>query len=94
MKPEILVAEMCQDRNERWFEEVVGHPHYHKTISKMYNTLDKDPEELKNLPSIDIEDSNLEYLIGTDQCSFRSACRTTFGDRSYKLTKKRFESKV
>jgi len=85
---------MCEDRNVRWFDDVVSHPKYQDTIKKMYDALDKDPDELKNLKTIDIEDSNLEYLIGVDQCTFRSTCKTKMGDRSYKISKKRYESKI
>lgn len=35
----------------------------------------------------------MEYLIGIDYCSYRMPCKTILGDRSYKLTMKRFESK-
>jgi hypothetical protein len=36
----------------------------------------------------------MEYLIGIDYCSYRMPCKTVLGDRSYQLTKKRYESKV
>jgi hypothetical protein len=42
---------------------------------------------------ISVQDSNMEYLIGLDYCSYRMPCKTILGDRSYKLTKKRFQSK-
>ena len=59
----------------------------------MHNILDKKPEKLKEYSEIEIEDGNLEYLIGLDFCAYRMPCKTVLGDRSYNLTKKRYESK-
>lgn len=59
----------------------------------MHNILDKKPEKLVEYEDISVEDSNLEYLIGLDYCTYRIPCTTVMGDRSYKLTRKRFESK-
>ena len=59
----------------------------------MHNILDKKPELLSEYEEISVEDSNMEYLIGLDYCSYRMPCKTILGDRSYKLTKKRFQSK-
>jgi hypothetical protein len=59
----------------------------------VHNILDKKPEKLVEYEDISVEDSNLEYLIGLDYCTYRIPCTTVMGDRSYKLTRKRFESK-
>ena len=36
----------------------------------------------------------MEYLIGIDYCSYRMPCKTIMGDRGYKISKKRYESKL
>ena len=39
--------------------------------------------------------AHLEYLVGLDVCSYRMMpCKTVFGDRSIKITNKRYRSKV
>lgn len=41
--------------------------------------------------------SHLEFLVGLDQCSYRqmpNPCQTVFGDRSIKITNKRYKSKL
>ena len=35
----------------------------------------------------------MEYLVAIDICSYRIPCKTILGDRSYKITKKRYEGK-
>jgi len=55
--------------------------------------LKTEPEKLKAYDQIDIEDSNMEYLVAIDICSYRIPCKTILGDRSYKITKKRYEGK-
>jgi hypothetical protein len=94
LRPESLVVEMCDDRYERWLADVVAHPNYEATISNVHQILDKKPEKLKEYDQIDLLESNMEYLIGIDYCAYRIPCKTIMGDRSYKLTKKRYESKV
>jgi hypothetical protein len=94
LRPEALVVEMCDDRHARWLQEVIAHPNYDNTIVQVHNILDKKVEKLKEFDQIELEDSNMEYLIGIDYCSYRMPCKTILGDRSYHLTKKRYESKV
>ena len=37
----------------------------------------------------------MEYLVGLDVCSYRMMpCKTIFGDRSIKITNKRYKSKL
>ena len=73
----------------------VGKWPYHVAFDDYNNKiLDKKPEKLKDFDQIDINDSNMEYLIGIDYCSYRSPCKTIMGDRSYKITRKRYDSKV
>lgn len=93
LRPDSLVLEMCDDRFERWLNEIVAHPNYDTTMQNVHNILDKKPKKLVDYDEISVEDSNLEYLIGLDYCSYRLPCTTIMGDRSYKLTRKRFESK-
>lgn len=93
MRPDSLVVEMCDDRYERWLADVVAHPNYLATISDIHQILNKEPEKLKAYDQVDVEDSNMEYLVGIDICSYRIPCKTILGDRSYKITKKRYEGK-
>lgn len=93
LRPDSLVLEMCDDRYDRWLNDVVSHPNYDNTMQNIHNILDKKPEMLLEYEDISVDDSSLEYLIGFDFCSYRIPCKTIMGDRSYKLTRKRFESK-
>lgn len=43
---------------------------------------------------MEVNDGNLEYLVGIDYCAYRMPCTVVMGDRSYKLTDKRFNAKV
>jgi hypothetical protein len=52
----------------------------------IHKILDQNPEKLATFDQIDIEDSNLEYLIGIDYCTYRMPCKTVYGDRNYLLT--------
>ena len=85
---------MCDDRYQRWLGEIVAHPNYDATVSQIHKLLDKEPALLRKFDEIDLEDSNMEYLIGLDYCSFRLPCKMILGDRSYFTTKKRYEGKV
>ena len=93
-RPDSLVVEMCDDRYGRWLSDVVAHPNYETTISSVHKIIDKNTKRLKEYDQIDINDSNMEYLIGIDFCTYRLPCTTIMGDRSYKTTRKRYESKV
>jgi hypothetical protein len=93
-RPDSVVLEMCDDRYGRWLSDVVAHPNYETTISSVHKIIDKDTKRLKEYDQIDINDSNMEYLIGIDFCTYRLPCTTIYGDRSYKITRKRYESKV
>lgn len=93
LRPDSLVVEMCDERYERWLADVVAHPNYDDAISHIHKLLDNDPEGLKRFKEIDLEDSNMEYLIGIDYCSYRIPCNMVLGDRSYFTTKKRYEGK-
>lgn len=45
--------------------------------------------------AIDKSATHLEFLVGLDVCSYRMMpCKTVFGDRSIKITNKRYKSKV
>lgn len=93
LRPDALVLEMCDDRFEKWLSEIVAHPNYDTAMQNVHNILTKKPEKLVEYDEISVEDSNLEYLVAFDFCSYRLPCTTIMGDRSYKLTRKRFESK-
>lgn len=96
MKPEAVVLEICEDRYENWFYDIISHPNYEKTLSDVHKILDTDkPEKLIEFESIDLDKAGLEYLIGLDVCSYRMMpCKTIFGDRSIRITNKRYKSKV
>lgn len=93
LRPDALVLEMCDERFEKWLSEIVAHPNYDTAMQNVHNILTKRPEKLVEYDEISVEDSNLEYLVAFDYCSYRLPCTTIMGDRSYKLTRKRFESK-
>ena len=98
VKPETVVLEMCQDRYEHWFYDALSHPNYDKTLSDIHQILDSEkPEQLMAYKGLDISktSSHVEFLIGLDVCSYRMMpCKTVFGDRSIKITNKRYKSKV
>ena len=82
-RPESLILELCDDRYDRWLHDVVNHPSYDSMIQNVHTILDKKPQKLAEFDEIEIEDSNMEYLIGLDYCSYRTPCTTVLGDRSY-----------
>ena len=90
LRPESLVVEMCDDRYERWLADVVAHPNYDSTVSQIHQILDKKPEKLLEFDQIEINDSNMEYLIGIDYCAYRMPCKVIMGDRSYQVTNKKY----
>ena len=98
MKPETVVLEMCQDRYEHWFYDAISHPNYDHTLSDIHKILDSEsPQRLMEYKGLDISkaSAHLEYLIGMDVCSYpMMPCKTIFGDRSIKITNKRYRSKV
>jgi hypothetical protein len=94
LRPDSLVLEMCNDRYERWIADAVADPNYDALIGVVHRVVDKDPEKLLKLEHLDIYNSNIEYLIGFDFCSYRMPCKPVMGDRSYKVTKRRYESKI
>lgn len=96
IKPEAVVLEVCDDRYDHFFYDVISHPNYDKTFGDIHKILDTDkPETLLAYPNLDLEKANLEYLIGMDVCSYRMMpCKTIFGDRSIQITNKRYKSKV
>ena len=98
MKPETVVLEMCQDRYEHWFYDAISHPNYDHTLTDIHKILSSDtPEHLLSYKNIDLSKSSthLEFLVGLDECSYRMMpCKTIFGDRSIKITNKRYKSKV
>jgi pheromone shutdown protein TraB len=100
VKPEVVVLEMCQDRYDHWFYDAIAHPNYDRTLMDVHRLLDKgSPEALLEYKGVDFSksSSHLEFLVGLDQCSYRnmpSPCQTVFGDRSIKITNKRYKSKV
>lgn len=93
LRPDALVLEMCDDRFDRWLGDVVAHPNYDTTMQNVNDILEKKPEKLVEYEEISVDDSSLEYLLAFDYCSYRLPCKTIMGDRSYKLTRKRFEGK-
>lgn len=84
IKPEAVVLEVCEDRYDHFFYEVISHPNYDKTFSDIHKILDGGkPEKLLEYEGLDLSKANLEYLIGMDVCSYRMMpCKAIFGDRS------------
>jgi len=100
VKPEVVVLEMCQDRYDHWFYDAIAHPNYDKTLIDLHRVLDQGRGEgILAYKGIDASKtaSHLEFLVGLDQCSYRNMpapCQTVFGDRSIKITNKRYKSKL
>jgi len=98
VKPETVVLEMCQDRYDHWFYDAISHPNYDRTLSDVHKILDSGKvEKLMDYKGLEMAKSSahLEYLVGLDVCSYRMMpCKTVFGDRSIKITNKRYRSKV
>lgn len=84
IKPEAVVLEVCEDRYDHFFYDIISHPNYDKTFGDIHKILDTDkPETLLKYQNLDLDKANLEYLIGMDVCSYRMMpCKTIFGDRS------------
>ena len=76
--------------------DLVTHPNYDSTMNKVNKILDKPNAEAKLLDfdQIDMDKSNMEYLMAFDLCSYRMPCHSVLGDRSMKITKKRFKTKA
>ena len=98
VKPETVVLEMCQDRYDHWFYDAISHPNYDRTLTDVHRILDSGKTDtLFDYKGLDLSksSSHLEFLIGLDVCSYRMMpCKTVFGDRSIKITNKRYKSKV
>jgi hypothetical protein len=96
LKPEAVVLEMCEDRYDNFYYDIISHPNYDRTMSDIHKILDTGkPEKLLDYKNLEMEKAGLEYLIGMDVCSYRMMpCKTVFGDRSIKITNKRYKSKV
>lgn len=94
--PNNVVVELCEERFNSHYNEIMKHPKYEAIMEKFYQVLNDDEKitklsEKSNL----IELKEMEYLIGIDVCSYRLAqCRSVLGDRSYSITKKRMKAKT
>lgn len=95
IKPESVVVELCQDRYDEWYYDIISHPNYDHTLNNIHKVLDAGKyEKLVENDKIDIDSGTLEYLIGMDICSYRMPCKTILGDRSISITSKRYKSKL
>ncbi|TNV80913.1 hypothetical protein FGO68_gene11472 [Halteria grandinella] len=100
VKPEVVVLEMCNERYEHWFFDAISHPNYDHTLMDVHRILDTGKAlDLKGYKGLDLSksSSHVEFLVGLDQCSYRNMpapCQTVFGDRSIKITNKRYKSKL
>lgn len=100
VKPEVVLLEMCNERYEHWFFDAISHPNYDHTLMDVHRVLNTgNPSALLAYKGMDLSksSSHLEFLVGLDQCSYRNMpalCQTVFGDRSIKITNKRYKSKV
>mmetsp|Transcript_34986 Transcript_34986/g.26113 ORF Transcript_34986/g.26113 Transcript_34986/m.26113 type:complete len:266 (+) Transcript_34986:252-1049(+) len=95
-KPENVILELCQERYDSWYYNILSHPNYDRTINDIHKILDKEEAEMELLRygGLDVTEGNIEYLVGMDVCSYRLPCKTVFGDRNFSITKKRFNSKL
>ena len=96
----MVVLEMCNDRYDHWFYNAISHPNYDHTLMDIHRILDTGKaQDLLAYRGLDLSKSSahLEFLVSLDQCSYRNMtapCQTVFGDRSIKITIKRYKSKL
>ena len=88
VKPEVVLLELCDDRYDDWFNELAQHPNYDKYMTELQDLVDKKKiEKLMDYKRLQLDNSNFEYLIGMDYCSYRTMpCKTILGDRSLIIT--------
>ena len=77
---------MCEERYNDEVYEIVSHPNYDRTFSHVQKLLDNKPERLLKFDQIALDQGNFELLVGLDTCSYRTPCKTIFGDRNFSLT--------
>ena len=93
---ENVVLELCDERYEDEFYEIISHPNYDKTFNQVHKLLNqKRPKRLMRMEEqIAVNEGNFELLVGLDQCSYRMPCKTILGDRNLSITQKRFQAKA
>ena len=93
---ENVVLELCDERYEDEFYEIISHPNYDKTFNQVHKLLNqKRPKRLLRMEEqIAVNEGNFELLVGLDQCSYRMPCKTILGDRNLSITQKRFQAKA
>eukprot|EP00351_Strombidinopsis_sp_SopsisLIS2011_P000599 CAMPEP_0116870592 /NCGR_PEP_ID=MMETSP0463-20121206/555_1 /TAXON_ID=181622 /ORGANISM="Strombidinopsis sp, Strain SopsisLIS2011" /LENGTH=104 /DNA_ID=CAMNT_0004507393 /DNA_START=222 /DNA_END=536 /DNA_ORIENTATION=+ len=95
MEPDNVVLEMCDDRYKNELYEIMASPTYSSTLQDVHQILDTGNfDKLLDYPNIAVDQGNFELLIGLDQCSYRMACKSIFGDRSIMITEKRYHAKL
>ena len=91
IKPENVVVELCDERYDSWYYDIISHPNYDNTISDIHYLLDKENiTDLLKYQNFNVSEGNAEYLIGIDVCSYRLPCKTLMGDRDFNITRKRY----
>ena len=94
-RPQNVVVELCDERFNAYFNDVMKHPKYEMLIGKFYQIL-HDEEKAKTLSEksnlIDLK--GMEYLIAIDFWSYRMLrWRSVLGDRNWTITTKRMKAK-
>lgn len=71
-KPQNVVVELCDERFNTFFNDVMKHPKYEMLIDKFYQVLhNEEKAKLLSEKSNLIDVKGLEYLIAIDFCSYR-----------------------
>ena len=92
-KPANVLLELCDERFEQRFNDVMQHPNYKYSINNVHTVIDEDHALLSEISPFPAED--LPWLLAIDTCSFRlGQCKSHLADRDYKLTQKRLKSKI
>ena len=94
-KPQNVVVELCDERFNTFFNDVMKHPKYEMLIDKFYQILhNEEKAKLLSEKSNLIDIKGLEYLIAIDFWSYRMLrWRSVLGDRNWSITTKRMKAK-
>ncbi|CAI2365335.1 unnamed protein product [Moneuplotes crassus] len=96
LSPRNVVVELCDERFNERYNDIMKHPKFEAIMQKFYNVLNND-EKVKKLgeKSDMIELQEMEYLVAIDLCSYHvPQCRSLLGDRNRSITEKRIRAKL
>ena len=87
------MLELCEERFQEELQQIIQHPNYDRTLTTVHRFLDERPERLLKYDQVALDAGSFEILVAFDTCSFRSPCKSLFGDRDFSITQKRFQAK-